>query len=262
MKAKTLFITLFLLLQMQSLFPQCISIELSVTWEMGSHIFYKDSIVSIPMLNITYRNHCDTNYYFFKVSSRKEGELIVLCPAMRTFAHFDLLKRAKAHHNYAKQNFYVIIEKTPWYNIGWDIDNDTGDYDDKNHIINVKCCLDDIYRYIRSENNNTTTNQKKHWYFVQSILTIENILSGSVQDQFVFLNSGEVYTDTYNLIGYKLVEGCFTFLIGQNEIKNYVITYDESIEQEFELPAKVGEYQRYSGAFNTNKVTVCFGEEE
>ena len=34
----------------------------------------------------------------------------------------------------------------------------------------------------------------------------------------------------------------------------------KNVEQELELPEIVGEYQLYSGAFNTNKVTVCFGE--
>jgi len=68
MKPKILLITVFLFLQTNSIFSQCISIELSITWETGYDIFKKDSIVEIPSLNITYRNNCDTNYYFFKVS--------------------------------------------------------------------------------------------------------------------------------------------------------------------------------------------------
>ena len=43
----------------------------------------------------------------------------------------------------------------------------------------------------------------------------------------------------------------------KNTIENYVLTYDHITK--LELPAIVGEYQLYSGGFNTNKVTVCFG---
>jgi hypothetical protein len=94
---------------------------------------------------------------------------------------------------------------------------------------------------------------------VLSDITPENIISGFIKDQFVFLKSGETYIDTYNLIGFKLVEGCFTFMIDSEDIKDYVIGIGQETE-EFELPAIVGEYSLYSGAFNTNKVTVCFGD--
>jgi len=100
---------------------------------------------------------------------------------------------------------------------------------------------------------------RKHHFEPEDLLP-ENIILDPVKDQFVFLKPNEIHTDTYNLVAYKIVEGCFTFFIKRKEIKNYVATYKDEIDQEIELPEIVGEYHRYSGAFNTNKVTVCFGE--
>ena len=57
----------------------CISIELSVTWKMGYDNFNKDSTVSIPILNIAYRNNCNGNYYFLKVSESKDSLPPIYC---------------------------------------------------------------------------------------------------------------------------------------------------------------------------------------
>ena len=263
MKSKLLLILTLFILQGKCLYSQCLSIELSITWETGYDIFRRDSVIAIPKLNITYRNNCDTNYYFFKASPRKDGELMVLCPAMVNYVDFDLLKRAKGHENYASENFNVIIGACPWYNNGWDIEGGSTDYIRKYSIDHeIKCCLHNIYDYIHWKRNSKAKPKGNYAIFAPSTLTSENIISGSLQDQFVFLKTGETHVDTYNLIGYKIVEGCFTFLIGRDEIKNYVLGRGEEwgATQELELPELVGEYFRYVGGFNTNKVTVCFGE--
>ena len=257
MKVKILFITMLFFMQVQ-LFSQCISIELSVTWQMGHDIFNKDSVISVPILNITYRNDCDANYYFFKVSPRKDGENMVLCLALRSSSNYNKLEIAKLHANYANENYNVQIGGRPWYNMGWEIIEDTFEYYLNNpNKFPPSCSLEDIYDYLYSENC-YGVKKAQHGYFKPSILTPENILSGTVTDQFAFLKPNENHVDTYNLIGYKKIEGCYTFYIGQDEIKKYVLGTD-SIE--IELPSVVGDYQLYSGKFNTNKVTVCFGEE-
>jgi len=249
MKAKLLLITAFLLLQEQFLFSQCISVELTITWEMGYDIFKKDSAMSIPILNITYRNQCDTNYYFFKISPKKDGDLMLQCLALINYNTFDLRERAKGEKKTHAGRYAAVNVGTRYlyYNKGWEMDDFT-------------CGLNDVYKYLYSDRNIYKPTKSNHDNFESSILTPENIISGSVQDQFVFLKPNETHIDTYNLIGYKIVEGCFTFFIELKEIKNYVLTYDGNKTHEFELPAIVGEYLRYSGAFNTNKVTVCFGE--
>ena len=269
MKPKIFFFTLFLFLQSISLFPQCISIELSITWEMGYDILKKDSIISIPRLNITYRNDCDTNYYFFKIC---DNSPMISCgmlshPDFDNFEEYirwrkDYLARAKEsianvkkYHNYVKDYFNVRIGESPCCTNVWSILHDTVDTHNPFSFDVIGCRLRDVYKYIYYENNDEE-NEIFKLNFEPSDITPENI-SDSLKDKFVFLKSGEFYNDSYNLIGFKIVEGCFTFMIMQNEIENYVIDFNN---EKLELPPLVGEYHRYSGAFNTNKVTVCFGE--
>jgi len=261
MKVKTLLIIALLFLQWNFVFSQCISIELSVTWKMGYDIFNKDSVISIPMLNITYRNNCDTNYYFFKVSPRKDGYSMVRCYALRNIFDHELQKIAKSYqYNYTNRAFNVLIGKGNSINKAWEIVEDTIEFFLKDPSKErISCALQDIYQYLCSERYNKST-KNNHKCFEPSIVTPENILSGSGLERFVFLKPNETHIDTYNLIGYKFVEGSFTFHIDQNVIKNYVLGLDAGRTIEIKLPAVVGEYQLYSGSFNTNKVTVCFGE--
>ena len=274
MKAKTLLITTLLFLQVHFLFSQCISIELSVTWEMGHDIFEEDSIVYIPNLHIIYRNNCSTNFYFLKMSGSGNG-LPCICYSARP--HPDNIdyflwstnyrERAKEYFNYANDNFNVTIGGRPSFGDCWLIYNDTIDITKAGYRDVINSDLYNKYGYIYYEilKNAIFSYGFGRRDFKPSDLTVEHILD-SVKDQFVFLKQGEIFIDTYNLVAFKIVEGCFTFYIAQDAIMSYVLMqeYDWEMSRffdvEHELPAIVGEYHRYTGAFNTNKVTVCFGE--
>jgi len=136
----------------------------------------------------------------------------------------------------------------------------------------INCRLNAFSKYIRYKKNPNYLSEEVRnpdgsikINFESSDLFPENIL-GSMKDEFVFLKSGETYTDTYHLIVFQIVEGCYTFFIYGDTIMNYVLKnyYDSKlkkfVDEKLELPAVVGEYQLYSGGFNTNKITVCFGE--
>jgi len=259
MKSKIFFTTMFLFLQVQSLFSQCISVELSITWEMGFNLFKKDSVMSIPILNITYRNYCNTNYYFFKASTN--DRVWMGCGFHSNHYGTTEAKRALSSCGSGTgEKFNVIMGGEPWYRTGWTAFNDTVDYTNS-HFQFVNCSLNNIYEYFYPPKDYSKYEKLLPFYFIPSNVTIENIL-GFYNDQFVFLKPEETHIDTYNLIGFKLVEGCYTFLIAQDEIKDYVagINPDAPGGLEIPLPSVVGEYQLYSGGFNTNKVTVCFGE--
>ena len=247
--------------QCQFLFSQCISVELSVTWTMGVDIFNKDSTVSIPMLNITYRNNCNTNYYFFKVSPNRDIGMS-FADMIQYYEPIDDKEIAKTSCGKGTiENYNVIIGRVPWYKVGWEAFNDTTDYKNRFFSESINYWLNNIYTYFYQPIDYTDYEKLLPLAFEPSSVTPENILD-IFNHQFVFVKSGETHIDTYNLIGFKLVEGCFTFLTAQNEIKNYVLGpgIDGLGYLEIELPEVVGEYQLYSGAFNTNKVTVCFGE--
>ena len=267
MKAKLLFITAYLCLQNLSVSSQCISIELSVTWKMGTDIFYKDSTVSIPLLNITYRNNCDKNYYFLKPSPRKDGVAMGCNALIQYIEPISYLEKAKAKQGCgANQSFNVIIGMESTYdNIWWlKTDADTLELWEDWPAQHVSCCLKSLYEYI--DPYVYKKDRIRRSADMPPDMTPDTIMSVD-KEQFVFLKPNETHIDTYNLIGYKIVEGCFTFTFHKNTIENYVLYteyyYDEifrSKEIELELPSVVGEYQLYSGAFNTNKITICFGE--
>jgi hypothetical protein len=262
MKAKIIIITVLFLLQSQSLFSQCISIELSVTWERGGDIFKKDSAVSTPILNITYRNNCNTNYYFFKASPSRDVSMAFNASLHHFNKPIDYQQNVKSScKRGARGNFNVIMGNIPWYKKGWEALNDSIDHNKRLSSEPINFWLNNIYAYFCSPIDYTDYEKFLPLAFESSDITPENIL-GLFNDQFVFLKPGETHIDTYNLIGFKLVEGCFTFIIDQKEIKDYVLGpgIDGFGIMEIELPAVVGEYQLFSGAFNTNKVTVCFGE--
>jgi hypothetical protein len=178
-------------------------------------------------------------------------------------------ERAKEYFNHTNDNYNVQIGGFPRLGDIWSIYSKTTDTTKDRGREFINCNLKDIYNYIYYDilNNEIFSYGSELRDFKPSDLTAENILD-SVKDLFVFLKPGETFIDTYNLVAFKIVEGCFTFFIGQEDIKNYVL-YQEHypemkriVDIEHELPTIVGEYHHYSGAFNTNKVTVCFGERE
>ena len=271
MKTRLLFITTLLLLQGQVLFSQCISIELSVTWTMGYDIFNKDSTISIPILNITYRNNCNEDYYFLKACYTRDNLPNFFCtilyyPSNENYdCHKVMQYNAKMFEN---QSFNVIMGGQ-YYSRFWEVYCDTIDVAKPHYPHDVNCSLIALNECIRLDNESDYLKMIKQGVikdkFEPSDVLPENIL-GSVKERFVFLKSGETNIDTYNLVSFQIVEGCYTFFIDQDDLKNYLTTqeYDFNLKklfnQKLELPAIVGEYQLYSGAFNTNKVTVCFGK--
>jgi len=276
MKAKILLIIILFFLQSNCLFSQCISIELSITWQMGHDIFNKDSVISVPMLNITYRNDCNFDYYFLNVyasgNNLPEKFPCFLLDNIRyeEYIKSDYIKEMQLYGKYTNKNFRVAIRGDNYYSTNWwwvycDSTDKLDYYDYELFCAYVNCHLKRIYAYIchdakLEDNKRMTSEGASKLDFKQADLLPENLLY-SVGERFVFLKSGETSTDIYNLIAFQIIEGCYTFLIDQDEIKKYVLGADGINTIELELPSVVGEYQLYSGAFNTNKVTVCFGEE-
>jgi hypothetical protein len=268
MKAKHLFITALLVLQGNVLFSQCISVELSISWQMGYDLFKKDSLVNIPVLNITYRNNCDTDYYFFKVSPRQDGEPMVIGMGSVQWESDNLLERAKygSRFRYTNQNLNVTMGREPVDDACWWVYSDTIDYRKYFPIEWINFTLQIVYEYYyqgwREPYYNKMTQYEADFKievsygFEPSNVTPEHIL-GYFNDQFVFLKAGEVHTDSYSLLVFKIIEGCYTFIIDKDAIENYVL---DIMGKEIALPAMVGGYHLYSGSFHKNSVTVCFGD--
>lgn len=263
-------IILFLLLSFNiSTYSQSVSIELSAKWVKGYDIFQKDSTIYYPELIITYRNNSDTNYYFQKVSDSRCGLPMLSCGTLlqypiEEYLNPNYLKRAKIHGNYTNENYTVIIGENS-FSKGWIVVNDTSNIDIEQEINMINNELADIYEYIYRENFNKQPDSlsKYKTHYIESDIVPDVILE-KFKDKFVFLKPGEIYTDTYNLVGFKLLKGCYTFYVNPF-LPEYVYTtpiWDENqskyIEIKTVLPQVVGEYKLYSGKFNSNKISITF----
>jgi hypothetical protein len=101
-------------------------------------------------------------------------------------------------------------------------------------------------------------------YHYSTDITKDTIMNNSI-NKFVFLKPGETYVDKYNLIGFQITGGTFTFQLDDTKSLDYVETglvneakFGTARYLRKQLPLKVGEYELFTGEFLTNKVTVYF----
>lgn len=271
MKTIYLYSSLFLLLCFKlNAFSQSVSIELSAKWIKGYDVFQKDSTLYYPQLIITYRNNSDTNYYFQKISDSRCGlPMLPLGTSLQypieEYLNPNYLKRAKISGNYVNDSYKVIIGGDASFSKGWIIVNDTSNIEVEQEIDMVNDDLANIYEYLYRNNcvkQPDSLSEVKTHYTASDI--IPEVIIDKFKDKFVFLMPGETCIDTYNLIGFKLLKGCFTFYICPY-LPTYVYTtpiWDKNqskyIETKTMLPKLVGEYKLYSGNFNSNKISITF----
>ena len=271
MKINILFLYIVFLLFVKVISAQCVSVELSVKWDKGYDVFHEDSIICIPMLCITYRNNSNNSYYFLKVSNSRLNSPIFssgtfLQYPYQEYLHPDYMGRALRHSNYSNQKYRVIIWSSPLYNSGWFIEKDTFNTDTERVIDYINDELANIYEYTyrKSCAEHLDSPKMTKVFFSASEITPRNIL-GAIRDRFVFLKPGEIYSDTFNIIGFKMLKGCYTFYIDQNTFLSYVNSepkWDKSLSKYIDtiipLPPEVEGYKLYSGSFNSNKVVITF----
>jgi len=253
-----------------STYSQSISVELSVRWIKGVDIFNRDSIIYYPELIITYRNNSDTSYYFSKVSESRFGLPILpigslLQYPIEYYTNPNYLERAKSHGSYMNNKYKVEIGGGQLYTKGWIVINDSSEIEVEQEIDMINDDLADIYEYIYREKFNTESDNAE-WNKINFFLCNINPydILNVYNKKFFFLRPGEIYTDTYNLVGFKLIKGCFTFYVSPY-FPDYVYTtpiWDKNqskyLQIKTALPKVVGEYKLYSGNFNTNKITITF----
>ena len=269
MKAIRLYIGLCMFLGFNALVSsQGVSIELSSKWVKGYDIFKKDSIIYFPELMITYRNISDTSFYFQKVSDGRYGlpSLPVaglLQYPIEEFLNPNYFKRAKMHGDCTGEHYKVEIGGN-LFSKGWIAINDTCNIEVEHEIDMINSALQNIYEYIYRENyEQMDTRDEFKLYYTISDMVPEVILT-KYKDKFVFLKPGESYTDTYNLIGFKLLKGSFTFYV-RPHLPPYVYIapiwdshQSQYVEGKALLPRIVGGYTLYSGNFYSNKITITF----
>ena len=123
--------------------------------------------------------------------------------------------------------------------------------------------LAEIYEYINRKNNDTQIQTDGiSANYRTSDITQEKILSNK-KNQFIFLNIGETYTESYDLVGFNMVGGNFTFKIKDKKLAGFVCSepyWDEQekkfIHPKVDLPVNVGKYLLYSGKIYSNDVSI------
>lgn len=258
------------------LYSQSISVELSIHWEIDSISYpLSEENPYVPFLDITYRNNSNEDVYFLKVSPSLNG-----CPTFLrsvSLVHpqdysrkkvFSELVRSKDYiinssllSNYSDDHFTVIMGTSPFYCSKLELLPDTLDPNEGHMIAEINDDLSDIYGLI-STSYSYSVNAGNIYYSTSDIT--ENGVSNEIKNKFVFLRQGEIYSEKYNLIGFKLLKGHFTFY-ANGDFPSYVYTsniWDKKQQKFFNiqtlLPRLIGVYKLYSGHFYSNKITISF----
>lgn len=248
-------------------FAQCISVELSVYWTKGEGVFANsDSIDCLPFLKISYRNNSEIPFYFLKISQGREGlpQITRSTRVMQKALNESFLSQALNHGN----KYKVELGASNNYLNAWEIILDTLNLGKEHEIDAINDDLADIYDCILIKTSPKYTNLFKDaeikLHYSKLEITEDGILK-SINDHFVFLDPGEIYTESYNLIGFQKVGGSFTFVVNQNEMENFVYTepvWDDKQTKYSQtrayLPEKVGKYKLFYGDFYSNETTISF----
>lgn len=259
---KKYLVAILLMVCIFNAFSQCVSIELSIEWKKTTKKNNKKYNLSCnPYLNITYQNNSLNPLYFLKISSVAPDEFPSLGGDL-TYVHtYDDLNKLDEFSN---NKYYVIIGGSPYTISDWEVFSDTADYHVEHTNSVVHNVLSSVYEYILN----------KKFYKNNKILITEEYnatditeygIFNKLRDDFVFLKAGEKHTDSYNLIGFQLVGGDYCFMVKPDSLSNFVYTdsFWDKNQAKWEyrmtpLPAKVKEYNLFSGMVITNNVSVRF----
>ncbi|GAB1403566.1 MAG: hypothetical protein PHX54_03375 [Lentimicrobiaceae bacterium] len=237
-------------------YGQKLSIELSVEWKYEeSDIYSKLNFNNIPFLKIRYNNLTSDSIFLPKVY--KNAFLLPQLAAGTLVADFKLCDFDKIHVPSINRN--VFIGGMPPNNIQWEVLSDSIDFYSEHEVGEVNQILSDIYETVFHFNESSTIK----YDLITDIK--ESQIFGELKEDFVFLLPYSTHVEYYNLSGFKVVGGCYSFALSINEINDFLFTSStwNSEEERWEfkevkLPEKVGGYQLYSGDFYTNEIKITF----
>jgi hypothetical protein len=207
---------------------------------------------------ISYRNNTDIPLYCLSVSNNNFGFPNLNGSGIEFVNSYDDLTNI---YNFSKNNYSVLIGGLPHYLKSWSIDYDTIIQDSPHEINTINDVISNIYENIlKIEISQTETPAVLNF---NEIEINENDIISKLSDNFIFLNAGEKYTDSYNLVGFQILGGSYNFGVNCDSLNSFVYTdpvWDKKQEKwifkKTSLPPKVGDYNLYSGSFYSNNVSV------
>jgi hypothetical protein len=243
-------------------FSQCVSIELSIEWRNNATKFReKYELPCSPYLTITYRNNTSIPLYFLKISRSSANLPPFANEGQINMA--DTLDIKKYLNAYSMNKYWVDISGTSYYSVLWDVsayEENTQDVRESNTINDV---LADIYNFILRDTIREKTDSLVFEYNASDIT--ENGISTRLRNNFVFLKVGEKFTDNFNLVGFQILGGDYSFMVRNDILSSFVYSnsfWDKDQEKwnykKILLPSKVEGYSLYSGHFYSNDVSVRF----
>jgi len=242
---------------------QGISVEISLEVNRIDSLSQKKfGLLYNCFLNITYRNITDRPLYFLKISKSHYGY-----PYQCGLEKRDESDSIKFNlRDYTGERFKVMIQGASYYDMSWQVFLETTD---EKKAQEIHCINDELYNlhktiHVVKRESIDQANTVAVIDYDASDITVKGI-STKLRDNFVFLKSGEKYVDRYNLLGFQILGGDFSFQVFNDCFNDYVYTnpqWDKSKERwiflKTFLPDIIGDYSLYSGLFLTNKVDIDF----
>ena len=249
--------SLFLIISANS-YSQPVSIELSIEWKHNMH-YKKYRVSDIPFLKITYRNKSDSPLYFFKMAKSKTVFPNIMMGRNMNFSKKEI-KYLKHIFDYSKGQYVVSLAGPPFKNLKWEILPDSVNPKSPHEISGINDFVSGVYSYLSK--NKFNLGEEPPLDFTETDIDEKGIF-GKLKDSFVFLDIVGEYAESYNLIGFQLVGGNFSFSIDLDTLSNFVYAdpYWDELKHHWEykiieLPSKVDKYSLYSGTFSSNKVLL------
>ena len=241
-------------------YGQQLSIELSVEWKKEeTEIYHRLNSPSTPFLKIVFNNLSNDSIYIPKIYKNK-----YYIPQLSIGGILGIKSSGDRIVNLIRSisldtKCNVFIGGTGFNTVEWEVLPDSVDYYSEHGYDVVNEILADVYKYVyQPKGNLTDINDLNH------IITEQNIVN-VLKDNFVFLPPNSKYVESYSLAGFKILGGCYTFLLTGSEIKDFVHfgpTRDPLLQDwvyyDVIFPDKINNYRLYRGEFYTNKVDVTF----
>ena len=241
---------------------QCLSIELAIEWKHSKNEFLlkelnKNDSVCNPYLQIKYRNNADKDVYFLKPTNDYPDILSTILMN----SNLSLSEKARNYGDFSGEKYAVEIGfDISYYPSHWYLYRGFDNQDSNATALNYD--LSNIYWYLKDKTHLLNRDSSRSLEFVSSEINEQGIL-GKLKHKFIFLNKGETYTESFDLLGFHLVKGDFCFEIKIDNLPGFIYAdpqwNDEKemwIYPKIKLPKKVENYFLYDSKIHSNKVIL------
>ncbi|HEY4787668.1 MAG TPA: hypothetical protein VIH57_16540 [Bacteroidales bacterium] len=263
---KKLILNTIFLFSFTGLYPQKLSIELSIEWKQEVGLLkdiYQNGCNNscIPYLSITYRNNSDDSVYFLKPSASERG----FPPIMSVIFNLSENKNdttAESFPNYSGKEYYVYIYNSPDCGKIWEVTSDTNILSQGHTQEQINEELAEVHRLFDRQSDSDIDTLYFNCPSKKEDMEEETLLI-KYKSNFIFLKKGEVFTEKYNLIGFYILGGNFEFGIHPDYLHDFIYgeeSWDKKQEiwvfKKMPLPEHLNGYKLYSNSFLTNTVSL------